>query len=312
MAHIKDSRSYHFTHVGKRADHALLFATVIAVLAHAGLIFGVSFGSESSPAAIVQEVTTVLTENVQKNEQADFIANADQQGGGESDEKKRFENADMSPLDADKVNPTDDIVSQERKVQQQAYQENYLRTTLSWEKINEKNDNKKDNKNNDLEAQEQRIQQQIATLETQIGTQRQLLAKKSAVKTIDSNSTTKSNEATYIENFRQQAYRIGNQQYPQEARAKGLKGDVRLMVIIDPTGTVKAIKLLESSGYPVLDEAAKESVRKAAPFGAFDKDMKDISELRIIRTWRFGDELAIEKEFDTPIDGQATEPPPTE
>ena len=37
----------------------------------------------------------------------------------------------MSPLDAEKVNPTDDIISQERKNQQQAYQENYLRTTLS-------------------------------------------------------------------------------------------------------------------------------------------------------------------------------------
>lgn len=305
MAHIKDSRSYHFTHVkkaGKPTDHALLIATVLAVLAHAGLIFGVSFEASSTPAAIVQEVTTVLTDNVQKNEHADFIANADQQGGGEADEKKRFENADMSPLDADKVNPTDDIVSQERKVQQQAYQENYLRTTLSWEKINEKNDNKKDNKSKELEAQEQRIQQQIATLETQIGTSRQLLAKKSAVKTIDSNSTTKSQEASYIENFRQQAYRIGNQQYPQEARAKGLKGDVRLMVVIDPTGTVKAIKLLESSGYPILDEAAKESVRKAAPFGAFTKEMQDITELRIIRTWRFGNELAIEKEFDSPIE----------
>ena len=37
----------------------------------------------------------------------------------------------------------------------------------------------------------------------------------------------------------------------------------------------------------MLDEAAKSSVRKAAPFGAFDAKMKEISELRIIRTWRF-------------------------
>jgi protein TonB len=45
--------------------------------------------------------------------------------------------------------------------------------------------------------------------------------------------------------------------------------------------------LLESSGHPVLDEAAKASVRRGAPFGRFDANMKDISELRIIRTWRF-------------------------
>jgi len=37
----------------------------------------------------------------------------------------------------------------------------------------------------------------------------------------------------------------------------------------------------------MLDEAAKASVSKAAPFGGFDVKMKDISELRIVRTWRF-------------------------
>lgn len=299
MLHIKDSRSYHFAHHAKRGDNVLLIATVSAVLVHAALIFGISFDSKHSPATVVQEVTTVLTENVQKNERADFIANASQQGSGESEEKKRFENADMSPLSSDKVNPTDDIVNQQRKTRQEQYEENYLRTTLSWQAINDKRTNKKDDKSKELEAQEQRVMQQIATLETQIATQRQILAKKTAVKTISSNSTTSSKEATYIENFRQQAYRLGNQNYPQEARAKGLSGDVRLRVTIDPTGKVKAITILESSGSPILDEAAKESVRKAAPFGAFDKDMKDILELRIIRTWRFGENLAIEKEFDS-------------
>ena len=39
--------------------------------------------------------------------------------------------------------------------------------------------------------------------------------------------------------------------------------------------------------HSLLDEAAKASVRKAAPFGAFDQGMKEISELRIVRTWRF-------------------------
>lgn len=272
----------------------MLIATVSAVLLHAGMIFGISFDEAHSPTNVVQEVTTVLTENVQKNETVDFIANANQQGGGESEEQKRFENTDMSPLSSQKVNRTDDIVNQQRKTRQEQYEENYLRTTLSWQAIDDKRTNKKDDNSKELEAQDQRVMQQIATLETQIATQRQLIAKKSAVKTISSNSTTKSSEANYIENFRQQAWRIGNQQYPAEARAKGLTGDVRLLVVIDANGKVKALRVLESSGSPVLDEAAKESVRKAAPFGAFDEDMKDIVELRIIRTWRFGDNLAVD------------------
>lgn len=300
MQHIKDSRSYHFkqraVHQTGYRDRVLLFSTVVAVALHAGFIFGLSFEDRASPTAAVQEVTTVLTENLQKNEKADFIANASQEGGGESDEKLRFENNTLSPLEADTVNPTDDIMTQQQKKREQHYQESYLRTTLSWDKVNKENDNKKDDESAELEAKEQRIREQIATLETKISTNRQLLAKKSAVQTVSSNSTTTGEAAKYIENFRQQAYRIGNQQYPQEARAKGLKGDVRLLVVIEPNGKIKALKVLESSGSKILDEAAKESVRKAAPFGAFSKDMKDILELRIIRTWRFGDTVTVEDE----------------
>lgn len=56
---------------------------------------------------------------------------------------------------------------------------------------------------------------------------------------------------------------------------------------MNPNGGIRAIRLIEGSGHSLLDEAAKASVRKAAPYGAFDKNMKDISELRIVRTWRF-------------------------
>lgn len=109
----------------------------------------------------------------------------------------------MSPLNAETVNPTDDILSQQRKTRQQHYQESYLRTTLSWEKIQNTSDNKKQEKSKDFEEQEQRLRQQVATLETKVSAQRELLSKKTAVKTISSNSTTKSSEAAYIENFRQ-------------------------------------------------------------------------------------------------------------
>jgi len=79
----------------------------------------------------------------------------------------------------------------------------------------------------------------------------------------------------------------GNRYYPEEAKQQQLKGEVRLMVILNAQGGIRAIRLLESSGHSVLDEAAKASVRRGAPFGRFDSNMKDISELRIIRTWRF-------------------------
>ena len=65
------------------------------------------------------------------------------------------------------------------------------------------------------------------------------------------------------------------------------------MVIISSDGNVKAIRLLESSNSTLLDEAAKQSVRQAAPFGKFTKDMGDIVELRLIRTFLYSDKVTV-------------------
>lgn len=142
-------------HTASGKDSVMLLATITAVAIHAAVIFGIQFEDKSSPTAAVQEVTTVLTENLQKNEKADFIANAGQQGGGESNEKLRLENITMSPLEDEAINETDDIVSQERQTRQQAFQESYLRTTLSFEKIRRENNNKKQDDSENLAAQEQ-------------------------------------------------------------------------------------------------------------------------------------------------------------
>ena len=43
----------------------------------------------------------------------------------------------------------------------------------------------------------------------------------------------------------------------------------------------------------MLDDAAKTSVKRAAPFGRFSKDMQDITELRLIRTFRYSDRIEV-------------------
>ncbi len=52
--------------------------------------------------------------------------------------------------------------------------------------------------------------------------------------------------------------------------------------------------MLESSGEPILDQAAQRIVRLAAPYAPFSGDLADIDRLEIIRTWRFehGDRLS--------------------
>lgn len=302
MAHIKDSRSYHLegyqTEPSQKTaviDRVLLFAIIFATLLHAGIIFGITFEAKTSPTTMIQEVATAITQNVQENNQADFIADANHVGGGEVNNKLIKKTVDSSPLTETAILDTDDIIQQRKMQQQQYYQESYLRTTLSWQKVDKKNDNDKDNEANDIQEQQERLVQQIATLEAQLANRKQIYSQKTQVQTVDSTSSQQSNVANYIQTFRRNVETIGNQHYPEAARQQNITGDVRLMVIINSQGNLKAIRLLQSSGSRILDEAAKDSVRQAAPFGRFTSAMikANVLELRIIRTWRYSNQIEV-------------------
>lgn len=55
-------------------------------------------------------------------------------------------------------------------------------------------------------------------------------------------------------------------QYPEEAKQKGLEGKVLVAFIIMEDGTVKDIKIINSSGCELLDKSAMETIKTSAPF----------------------------------------------
>lgn len=292
MAYIKDSQSYHFSAQVPKRDIGLPVAIVIAVGVHALIIFCISFSMGKDPAGMMQDVAKALTDNMKPNEDAQFIADASQEGSGTVQEQLRQETDQISPLSAEQMSETQDVISLQRQVRQQQYQESYLRTTLSWRQANVESDNDSKKEQEDMIAQEERLRKQVATLEAQLSQRQQVYATKSKVVTVDSNSTTYG-AADYINTFREHVERVGNLYYPAQALAQNIMGDVRLMVIISSDGSIKAIRLLESSNSTILDEAAKQSVRQAAPFGKFTKDMSDIVELRLIRTYHYSDKVNV-------------------
>lgn len=292
MAYIKDSQSYHFSAQVPKRDIGLPVAIFIAVGVHALIIFCISFSMGKDPAGMMQDVAKALTDNMKPNEDAQFIADASQEGSGTVQEQLRLETDQLSPLSAEQMSETQDVISLQRQVRQQQYQESYLRTTLSWRQANVESDNDSKKEQEDMIAQEERLRKQVATLEAQLSQRQQVYATKSKVVTVDSNSTTYG-AADYINTFREHVERVGNLYYPAQALAQNIMGDVRLMVIISSDGSIKAIRLLESSNSTILDEAAKQSVRQAAPFGKFTKDMSDIVELRLIRTYHYSDKVNV-------------------
>ena len=94
--------------------------------------------------------------------------------------------------------------------------------------------------------------------------------------------------AFYLEAWRRKVERIGNINYPADARAKGLNGSLRLLVTITADGGLATVRVLESSGHRILDDAALRIVRLAAPYAPFSPRMRESADvLEIERTWRF-------------------------
>ena len=94
--------------------------------------------------------------------------------------------------------------------------------------------------------------------------------------------------AYYLDSWRRKVERVGNINYPSEARARGLSGTLRLLVVIDRDGTLRDARILSSSGHRLLDEGALRIVHLAAPFSPFTKNMRArIDLLEIERRWRF-------------------------
>ncbi len=101
--------------------------------------------------------------------------------------------------------------------------------------------------------------------------------------------------AWYRDEWRKKVERIGNLNYPDEARRQRIYGSLRMLVIVKSDGTVEELRVLESSGRPVLDEAAMRIVRLSAPFAPFSGELaRNYDQVEIIRTWRFerGDTLS--------------------
>lgn len=57
-----------------------------------------------------------------------------------------------------------------------------------------------------------------------------------------------------------------NKVYPEEARSEGIEGKVKVEFIVEKNGRVKNIKVISSSGYKILDNAAMDAVKKSSPF----------------------------------------------
>src|SRR5699024_4491626 len=141
----------------------------------------------------------------------------------------------------------------------------------------------------------EQLSAEIASLEAELAFERQQYAKRPRVSRQNTMATKRDISAWYRDAWRKKVERIGNLNYPEEARRQGLYGSLRVLVIIRSNGSIERMNILESSGQPILDKAALNIVRLAAPFAPFTGELAaNYDQVEIIRTWRFerGDRLS--------------------
>ncbi len=275
------------------ANDRLLYTLFLAVALHALLALGLNFAPEPPKKPLASlEITLAQRPSERAPEEADYLADHNQQGSGSEREKKKT-TTDQQPLLSDsRLRELTPLPQAEIKPQQSNQERKRLVTqNTRAQSINSDQHNALERTGEQQERRTRKplnLNAEIASLQAQLANQRQVYAKRPKVHTINAASSRKDIAAYYLDAWRRKVERFGNINYPEEARRQKLFGQLRLEVLIQANGQLKHVQINESSGHPVLDEAALRIVKLAAPYAPFTGELaRKYDELRIIRTWRF-------------------------
>jgi protein TonB len=93
--------------------------------------------------------------------------------------------------------------------------------------------------------------------------------------------------AAYLRTWVDRVERVGNLNYPDEARKRRMSGTVVINVGIRRDGSVEGAEIVRSSGVPLLDAAALRIARLAEPYPPLPRTEEDPDILNVVRTWQF-------------------------
>jgi len=273
-----------------RRNEPITVSFLMALGLHAVVLLGVGFMLDFKPLTHPLETLDVVLVNWRSEtvpEEADFLAQAPQQGGGESTEVSRpsQENTGASPGPAEGEDPLD----QQEQVSSV--------TDAAREQLLMEADDAELTQQITAIAQPEPPLPSAATLmqdsltmaKLQPGIQRNRESRSKLPRRKWISANTKEYEyAAYNQAWVAKVERVGNINYPDEIRRKKLVGDLILTVGINRDGSVESIDIRRSSGKSELDQAAIRIVRLAAPYSPLPDQIKaSVDVLHITRTWRF-------------------------
>jgi protein TonB len=275
----------------------LSFSMIFSILLHAFILFGIALvlPDPRSAANLMQPLQVVLVNSKSKSKpsKADALAQHNLDGGGNTAEARRAKSPLPSIRDDLKFTPeqrSKRVAALEEETKRMLTRLKSDYTAVQPEPKRQKDS--ADSNGNDLVQRSL----EIARLEAQINKNWDAYQELPRRKFIGA-STQEYRFAQYIEDWRVKVERIGNLNYPEQARRQKIFGKLQLSVSIRADGSVESIDVSKSSGHPILDAAAMRIVRLAAPYAPLPPNItRDTDILTITRTWSFTPSETLESE----------------
>ena len=284
------------------ARDRLVTTLFFAALVHGILILGITFTPDRPAGSATLEVTMVQTRSVAAPDRADYIAQANQQGEGNTQELVRPESPLSMPAALNNAGRPDapDLVDNPGRGASASDSRGANRNPSSQDPATVTTQALTGSSANALAAAAP------ANAEPRVLVARLLTPGDDALvpndegialpqatsaeprETFVSVNARESRYAPYLDAWRRRVEHIGNLNLPTDIRSRKLSGSLALEVALNSDGSIRELTLNRSSDQPLLDNSALRIVKLAGPFAPFPAGLRrDTAILRFVYEWRF-------------------------
>ncbi len=265
-------------HAGWLADpqNRLTLALAVSLFIHA-LLLSVHFRLPERIASRFSdqhlEVVLVNAKSARKPSDAQALAQANLDGGGNTEENRRA----ATPLPASPNKQSGDTLAEaSSRVQQLERMQQALITQNKVARPSAPTETHKTQQTDPVAQPSGMDLAQsalaIARMEAEVARRVEEYNKRPRRKSVTAR-TREVSYAMYFTQWRDKVEKVGNLNYPEAAQGR-MYGDVLLLVSVKEDGSLENVEIRRSSGQQVLDQAALRIVRLSAPYASFPADMR--------------------------------------
>ncbi len=281
--------------VAKPAPDRLPAMLFLAALIHGVLIIGIAFNpalSDQFADAITVEVTIVAEtdQNIDRPDRAEYIAQASQEGGGNTTDQVRPTAAEENNSPIDNLGASDgdsfaDTQQRERSADQLVASERFDQQRVT--------DTPRDIASDDTRVAMALERGADQTLPLPIDDRASMLIHDDDPRQlVISADTSQSEVAPYLAGLQRRIEAMGREYFPEISGLDEFSGGPTLQVRIEASGELGEVIIRRSSGSAIVDQAALEILRRSSPFDAFPDDIRDrYDSLTFTRKFLFAEDV---------------------